>query len=84
MSKIQEKGHIGNYKIVNEEMTKDEQCSSSSKRQKRAECCGCRQWLDFFIFSERGSGFSLGFRPIEPSVFDGARRKVALRNKDYA
>ena len=36
------------------------------------------------VFRVRESDFSLGFRPIEPSVFDGARRKVALRGEDYA
>ena len=30
---------------------------------------------------ERESSFSLGFRPIGPSVFDGARRKVVLRGE---
>ena len=38
---------------------------------------------ELFIFREIGSGFSLGFRPIGPSVFDGARRKVVLRGEDY-
>ena len=38
---------------------------------------------ELFIFKERGSGFSLGFRPIRPSVFDGARRKVVLRGEGY-
>ena len=36
------------------------------------------------IFRERESAFSLDFRPIEPSVLDGARSKVALRGKGYA
>ena len=30
-----EKGRIGNYENVNEEETKDEQCSSSPKRPKK-------------------------------------------------
>ena len=38
---------------------------------------------ELFVFRERGSGFSLGFRPIRPSVFDGARRKVILRGEGY-
>ena len=38
----------------------------------------------FGDFRERRSTFSLGFRPIGPSVFDGARRKVALLDEDYA
>ena len=38
----------------------------------------------FFLFLERGSGFSLGFRPIGSSVLDGARSKVSLRGEGYA
>ena len=37
----------------------------------------------FEDFSERRSDFSLGFRPIGPSVFDVARRKVVLRGEGY-
>ena len=37
----------------------------------------------FFFFRERGSGFSLGFRPIGPSVLYGARSKVALHGEGY-
>ena len=40
------------------------------------------QWLRMVIFREREDSFSLGFRSIGPSVFDGARRKVALRGED--
>ena len=36
------------------------------------------------FFRERESTFSLGFRSIRPSVFDGARRKVVLRSDGYA
>ena len=57
--KIQEKGHIGNYKIVNEEMTKDEQCSSSSKRQKWVECWGVQAVAGFFLFLVREGVASL-------------------------
>ena len=39
------------------------------------------QGLDFHIFREKESTFSLGFRPIGPSVLDGARRKVVLRGE---
>ena len=52
--------------------------------QKGAVEGGFVQWVLEFIFRERGSGFSPGFRPIRPSVFNGARRKVALRDEDYA
>ena len=80
-----EKGDImGISKIVNEEKDKDEQCSSSPKDQKRTECRRWMQWLFFLFFKERGSGFSLGFRPIGPSVLDGARSKVTLRGEGYA
>ena len=39
--------------------------------------------LDFVIFRERRSSFSLDLRPFGPSVLDGARSKVALRGKGY-
>ena len=42
------------------------------------------QWAGRSVFRERGSGFSLGFRPIGLSVLDGARSKVALRGEGYA
>ena len=38
----------------------------------------------FEIFRERESTLSLDFRSIGPSVFDGARSKVALRGEGYA
>ena len=38
---------------------------------------------DFVIFLYRESTFSLDLWPIGPSIFDGARRKVALRGEDY-
>ena len=42
------------------------------------------QWAgNQFLERERESGFSLGFRPIGPSVLDGARSKVALRGEGY-
>ena len=41
------------------------------------------QWLDIWIFRERESVFSIGFRSIGPLVFDGARNKVALRGEGY-
>ena len=44
---------------------------------------GCSGWI-FLIFRERESAFSLDFRPIGPSVLDGARSKVALRGEGYA
>ena len=38
------------------------------------------QWLEFFNFRERRTSLSLDFRSIELSVFNGARRKVVLRD----
>ena len=45
---------------------------------------GCVQKVRFEIFRERESTFSLDFRPIGPSVFDGARSKAILRDAGYA
>ena len=42
----------------------------------------CRGWI--FIFFRERETFSLGFRPIRPSVLDGARSKVALHGEGYA
>ena len=42
----------------------------------------CRFWI-FFFFLERESSFSLGFRPIGLSIFDGARSKAVLRGEGY-
>ena len=41
------------------------------------------QWLRMVVFRKRRCPFSLGFLSIGPSVFDGARRKIALRGEDY-
>ena len=38
----------------------------------------------FFIFRERRCAFSIDFRQIEPSVFDGAKSKVVLHGQGYA
>ena len=40
--------------------------------------------LRFWVFRERESDFSLRSRPIGPSVFNEAKRKVVLRSEDYA
>ena len=42
---------LGIYKIVNEEKTKDEQCSSSSKETKKrvGEDCSCSGWIFWFL-----------------------------------
>ena len=53
--------------------------SSSPIRGKNEQQLGRgRQWLEFFNFRERRTSFSLDFRSIEQSVFDGARKKVVL------
>ena len=76
---------MGIMGIVNEKKTKDEQCSSSSKETKKRFRRGLfMQWAGFLSFRERESSFSLGFRPFGPSIFDGARSKVALRDEGYA
>ena len=67
--------------------TKDEQCSSSPNEMSTKRAVLKKgDVVAVFIgdFRERRSTFSLGFRPIEPSVFDGARRKVVLRDEGYA
>ena len=74
------------YGIVNDNKTKDEQCSSSSKRPKNGQWLDgkrCSGWV-LEIFRERESTFSLDFRPIIPLVLDEARSKVALRGEGYA
>ena len=59
--------------------------SPSSIKRPNVQGRGCDAVAGFFLFfGEKGSGFSLGFRPIGSSVFDGARRKVSLRGEDYA
>ena len=56
------------------------------KKKKRAVLenkWGCSS-LGFHFFRERMSTFSLDFWSIGPSVFDGARSKVVLRDEGYA
>ena len=43
----------------------------------------CRE-LGFYVFRERECHFSLRSRAIEPSDFDGAKRKAVLRGEDNA
>ena len=67
--------------------TKDEQCSSSPNEMstKRAVLKeGDAVAVFFGDYRERRSTFSLGFRPIGPSVFDRARRKNVLCDEGYA
>ena len=40
--------------------------------------------LDFVVFRERKSSFSLDLRPFKPSTLDGARNKVDLCGEGYA
>ena len=75
---------MGINRIVNDNKTEDEKCSSSSKRPKKGSVLeGCSE-LWFCDFLERESTLSPGFRPIGPSVLDGARNKVALHGEGYA
>ena len=39
---------------------------------------------EILSFREKRCAFSLDFRPIGPSILDGARSKVALRGEGYA
>ena len=71
--------------IANDNKTKDEQCSSSSKRPKMGSGWTRRDAVaGFLIFRERESTFSLNFRLIGTSVLDEARSKVVIRSKGYA
>ena len=45
------------------------------------EKCDAEAMLLIFLERERESTFSLGFQLIGPSVFDGARSKVVLRDE---
>ena len=60
---------------------KDEQCSSSPFESQNVKDDAVAAVL---CFRERRCALSLDFRPIGPSVLDGARSKVALRDKGYA
>ena len=67
-------------------MRKRQKCNSvvfPNLKTKRAVAEGIDSGLDFCVLERKGA-LSLGFRPIGPSVFDGARSKVALRGEGYA
>ena len=55
---------------------------------KKTKIVQCWKWrcsgLGFLKSRERKCAFSLDFRSIGPSVLDGARRKVVLRDEGYA
>ena len=74
---------MGISKIVNEEKNKKMNSIIFSNLKTKWAVAGLQK-ISFVIFSERGSAFSLGFRSIGPSVFDGARSKVVLRSEGYA
>ena len=86
--KIVEKGNIsGILEMFNN--NKDKRVNSGhllkwkkSKNGRRLDKCDAIAGILFF--RERESTFSLDFQPIGPSVFDIARRKVTLRDEDYA
>ena len=86
-AKCQKSKRRDTYGIIKLLMNKTKTCivlSSSNLRSKCGEEPEIGSSLAGLSFSERGSGFSLGFRLIGPSVFDGARRKFALHGEDYA
>ena len=86
-AKYQKSKRRDTYGIIKLLMNKTKTCivlSSSNLRPKRGEEPEIDSSLAGLSFSERGSGFSLGFRPIGPPVFDGVRKKVILCGEDYA
>ena len=70
--------------MFNEEETKMNSVHLLQKDQKRVVCWKGVAVTGFLIFLERESTFSIGFRPIGPSVLDGVRSKVVLRDEGYA
>ena len=75
------------YECLMRKKTKEPIVSSSPKLKDKEKCEGLEkkgQWLDFLVFRERMSAFSLDLRSIGPSVFDRTRRKVALSGEGYA
>ena len=79
--KSRRRATLGIYGIVNDNETKDEQCSSSSNRRKKRQCCSGVLDLES---RERKCDFSLDLWPFRPSVLDGARSKAVLRGESYA
>ena len=78
------------FECLMRKKTKEPIVSSSPKlkdKEKREGLGENVQWAVSWVFQffrERERDFSLGFWSIGPSVFNGARRKVALRDEDYA
>ena len=71
---------IGINRNVNNNKTKDEQCSSSPfEGQNVKRCSGCWNCES----RERKCDFSVDFQPFGLSVLDGARSKVDLRGEGY-
>ena len=53
------------FECLMRKKTKEPIVSSSTKLKDKEKCEGLEkkgQWLDFLVFSEKGSAFSLGFR----------------------
>ena len=72
---------MGINRNVNDNKTKDEQCSSSPFETKNGQrYSGC--WI--CESRERKYDFSLDFRPFGSSVLDGVRSKVVLCGEGYA
>ena len=75
------------FECLMRKKTKEPIVSSSPKlkdKEKLQEEAKNGQWAGVAEFRERKCTFSLDFRPIGPSVLDGARRKVILRGEAYA
>ena len=60
-------------------MNKDKRIVSSSPKKQKTD-----SEVQILSFRDRRCAFSLGFRPFGPSVLDGVRSKVALRDEGYA
>ena len=79
---------MGIFGMFNEE--KDKKPNSNlllqTKKRKNVQeaVVRCNSNVFHFLERERESTFSLDFRPIGSSVFDGSRSKVILRGKGYA
>ena len=73
---------MGIMRNVNENETKVEIVSSSPKfKTQTCRRCSGHEICDF---RERESHFSLDLRSFRPSVLDGARSKVDIRDEGYA
>ena len=85
MSKINKRDAMRINEKFNDNKTNLNNVIFSIKTPKKGQWLewGCNE-LGFEIFRKRENTFSLDFRPFGPSVLDGVRSKVDLRDKGYA